>query len=378
MLKKAVFRGLDVNVLNLENVLREVSRRELTGYLRVVYWDRDDFLLFSGGLPFRAITIRSDGRRITYEPQNFKLEHRDGSAALVETTLDDLVAFQEYRHFPERDGALVFFPYGTVVQEPVPVGFIDINRQFLLAQRSHLYGYMALFTEENLIGMVIFHGGLPVAVVLVPAESRMSMYSVEPEFLSFLYSLRPGSVSRVDSVFMTYQEAEGYVISGGRSAVVLMESEGIYRYDLFFQGQHVERVVRDRGFPVTDEEEKGRLSLKVENIPGRKIRLYEIELLDKVSPMEVVFESTVTETSAPDLRVPQELVDLLKSTFVEEMGPLGRLLWDRTLESMGFRETSLNKKQIRLLIDKLRKEIPEEEAGRRFVRKIKEFLPDII
>ncbi len=395
MLKRTVFRELDVNVLNLENVLREVNRRELTGFLRVVYWDKDDFLLFSGGLPFKAVTVRSDGRRISYEPQNFRLEPRDGNATLVETSLDDLVAFQEYRHSPERDGALVFFPYGTVVQEPVSVGFLDINRQFLLAQRSHLYGYMALFTEENLIGLVIFHGGLPVAVVggngtfgesavdyinstLVPAESRMSMYSLEPELLTFLYSLRPGGVSRVDSVFMTYQEAESYVVSEGRSAVVLMESEGIYRYDLFFQGQHVERVVKDRGFPVTDEEEKGRLSLKVENIPGRKISLYEIRLIDKVSPLEVVFESTAVASETSDLRVPQELVDQVKSAFVEEMGPLGRLLWDRTLESMGFRETSLNRKQMRLLVDRLRKEIPEEEAGRRFARKIKEFLPDII
>jgi len=394
MLRRTVFRGLDVNVLNLDNVLREVSRRELTGYLRVVYWDKDDFLLFSEGLPFKAVTVRSDGRRLFHEAQGFRIEQRDGSATLVETSLDELVAFQEYRHSPERDGALIFFPYGTVVQEPVSVSFLDLNKQFLLAQRSHLNGYMALYTEEDLMGLVIFQSGLPVAVlgadgsfgesaveyinsVLIPTESRMSMYAVEPEFLPFLYSLHADNMSRVDSIFMTYQEVQEHVSSRRISALVLIESEGIYRYDLFFQGQHVERILKEKGFLVA-EGDRERLSMKVENLPERKIQLYEIRLVERVSPMEVVFEGTSARAPATDSYLPSELVERVKDIFVEEMGPLGRLLWDRTIEIMGFRESMLNGKQMRLLTERLRREIPEEEAARRFVRKIKEFLPDII
>jgi len=395
MLKRILFSRLDVNVLNLDSVLREASRREVTGYLRVVYWDREDFLLFAGGIPFRAITLRSDGRRISHEPQSFRLEARDGSASFVETTLDDLVAFQEYRHFPDRDGALLFFPYGTVVQEPISLSFLDLNRQFLLAQRSHLYGYMALFTDENLIGMVVFQGGFPVAVIggngsfgsaavehinssLVPSESRMSMYAVEPELLSFLCSLNPGNLTRVDSVFMTYQEVEEFVVSENRSAVALIESEGIYRYDFFFHGQHVERIVKDRGFYVTDEEEKSRISLKVENLPGRRIYLYEVNLVEKAAPMEVVLECASSVEEVSEAVLSPELVDMLRSAFVEEMGPLGKLIWERTLENMGFRESALSRKQVRMLVERLRREIPESEAERRFTRKVKEFMPDII
>ncbi len=394
MLRRTVFRGLDVNVLNLDNILREVSRRELTGYLRVVYWDKDDFLLFSGGLPFRAVTIRSDGRRLFHEVQAFRIEQRDGSATLVETSLDELVAFQEYRHSPDRDGALIFFPYGTVVQEPVSVSFLDLNRQFLLAQRSHLNGYMALYTEESLIGMVIFQGGIPVAVVgadgsfgesaveyinsnLIPTESRMSMYAVEAELVPFLCSLRVANLSRVDSIFMTYQEAQEHVSSDRMSALILTESEGIYRYDFFFKGQHVERLLKDKGFLVA-EEERERVSLKVENLPERKIHLYRVEMVEKLSPMEVVFEGTSAAAPATDNYIPSEVVEQVKAIFVEEMGPLGRLIWERTLEVMGFREATLNGKQMKLLTERLKREIPEEEVARRFARKIKDTLPDII
>jgi hypothetical protein len=394
MLRRVAFKDLDINVLNLQNVLEDVRRRGVTGYLRVVYWDSEEYLVFVEGSPRRAVSISVDGRRLVEEPGSFTVKGKEGTATLVETTLDDLVGFFEYRHTPEKDGSLIFFPYGTLAQEPVSLNYLDVNKEISLAQRSHLTGYIALYTEEELIGMVVFSGGQPVAVFggngsfgeeavayinvnLVPSRSYMSMYVVEPEVLSFMVSMQRRNVHPVDSVFMTYQEAEQQVVGSKKDALILVESGGVFRYDLFFRGQRVERILKEKGFLVEGEEHRNRLSVKVENMPERRIRLYEITLEERMEPVGISLEVA----AAPEVvqeEVSPELVDTVRSEFVKKMGPVGKLLWNRILNEMGLREDSLTRAQLKTLIPKLRDEIPEEDARREFLEKIREVSPDMI
>jgi len=394
MIKKQLFKELDVNVLNLKNVLEEVRRKELTGFLRITYWTKDDFLLFLNGTPFKAVSLHSDGRRIVLDPESFKVENKEGTATLVETTLDDLVAFQEYRNNPAKDYSLIFFPYGTPVQEPVSVNFVDLNREFLLAQRSHLDGYMALYTEEKLLGMVVFQEGTSVAVFggdasygsqgiefinsnLIPTKSYMSMYTLEQEILSFLYSMHADNVRRSETNFLNYNEAKAYVEKDKRNAVVLLEGGGIYRYDFFFRGQKLDTLIKEKGFFVQEEEEKKKLSVKVENMPDMKVEVFEFSLIERPSPIEVVIEGTSEEEVAVEGELPLDKVGEVKSAFIRELGPVGKLLWERTLEDFGFKESSMGMKQMKVLINKLVKEIPEEEARRAFLSKVRELFPDI-
>ncbi|MDQ7081570.1 MAG: hypothetical protein Q9N34_00100 [Aquificota bacterium] len=393
MLRRVVFKDLDVNALNLQSVLEEVSRRNITGYLKIVYWDSEDYLTFVEGDPGKAVSISVDGKRLIGDPGSFSVKGKEGTATLVETTLDDLVGFLEYRHQPERDGPLTLFPYGTLTQEPVSLSFLNLDREMTIASRSHLTGYVALYTPEDLIGLVVFNGGQPVAVFsgngsrneeavvyinmnLVPRKSYISMYAVEPEMLSFLVSMHRGNIHPVDSVFMTYQEAENLVVRERKDAIVLVESGGLFRYDLFFRGQKVERILKEKGFLVEDEDQKNRLSVKVENMPDRKVKVYEITIEERMEPVEVTFE-TLSVQEAED-EVPSDLIDTVRSEFIRKLGPVGRVLWDRILNDMGFREGSLTKAQIKALIPRLRDEIPDEDARREFLEKIREISPDMI
>lgn len=394
MIKKHIFKGLDVNVLNLKNVLEEVRRKELTGFLRITYWARDDFLLFLNGEPFKVVSLHSDGRRTALDPDSFKVENREGTATLVETTLDDIVAFQEYRYDPGKDGSLIFFPYGDPVQEPVSVSFIDLNKEFLLAQRSHLDGYMAIYTENRILGIVIFQQGVSVAVFggdasygsqgvefinsnLIPTKSYMSMYTLEQEILSFLYSMHTDNVRKSETTFLNYNEAKAHVERNRRDALVLLEGGGIYRYDLFFRGQKLGTVVKEKGFFVQEEEEKNKLSLKVENMPDTRVEVFDISLIEKPQKIEIVIEGVSEEEETVEGELPLDKIGEVKSAFIKELGPVGKLLWEKTIDEFGFKESAMGIKQMKVLVNRLVKEIPEEEAKRAFLGKVRGIFPDI-
>lgn len=393
MQKKVLFKDIDINVLNLANVLEEVRKKELTGFLKVVYWDSDEYLLFFNGVPKRAVTINSDGRRLILSPENFKVKEKEGSASLVETTLDDLIAFQENRKEPDKDGALVFFPLGTITQEPVSLSFLDVNKEFALAERSHLDGYVAFYTDSKLIGCVVFTGGKPVSVqagngtsgeqavtfinsALNPSTTFMSMYSTEHELLSFLYSMTPDRINKDQRVFENFQSASSVVEKEKLNAIVVIESEGIIRYDLFFRGQRIENFIREKGFFISEEDLKERLSIKAENLPESKVYLYTVNFVEKPEPVEIQLSTSQVEEGSPE--VASDTIAAVKADFIRLVGPVGRLLWDKIIKDEGLKEGSLTKNQFKTIIEKLVKEIPEESGRREFLEKIKSDAPDII
>jgi len=395
MIKRVLFKDLDVNVMNIGKVYEEVRRKEVTGFLKLVYWSKDDYLLFHRGAPYKVVTFNSDGSRNISEADKFSVDRREGTATLVETTIDDLVGIIEDRSDVIHDGSLVFFPYGLPVQEPVSISFLDINKEFMLAQRSHLDGYVALYSDEQLFGTIVFHSGFPVAVFggdgsfgdravtyinanLIPAKSFMSMYTLEPELLSFVYSMHSDNVREVEKDFSTYEEAEAVIKEERKNAIVITRGEGIHRYDMFFMGQHIDRLVKEKGVFLSEEMGKDRLATKVENLPSRTITVYDVSIIEKPRPIEVVIEGVEEEVVASDNEVPLDKVLDIKSAYIKEMGPVGKLLWDKTLNELGFKESSMTTNHVRIVVEKLRKEIPEESATKEFLRQVENILPDII
>lgn len=395
MVKRILCRGLDIKVVNMGNVFEEARRRGLTGFFRATYWDRDDFLLFVEGAPLKLISVRPDGRRIASPPEGFRLEEREGTATFVECTLDDIVGFQEYYHDPARAGALLLFPFGEVVQEPTSLSFLDPNKELMLAQRSHLSGYMAFYTRDKLIGVVVFQEGNPVAVLggdasfgpravdyinanLSLTNGYMSMYTLDYEILSFMYSMHPDNIRPVNATFTLFHEAKEFISSQKMNALVLMEGGGIYRFDLFFMGQQVGRLVKDKGFFVDDEETANKLAVKVENMPDRNIKVYEVSLIEKPQPVDVSIKGSPQTAAAEDIYIPADKVGEVRSLFIKELGPVGRLIWEKTLREMGFSEESMGPAQMRMLIERLKKEFPEEELADEFIEKIGEIIPDIM
>jgi len=394
MLKRYIFKDLDIGILNLNNVIQEVSRKNMTGFLRVVYWTRDEYLLFHEGEPFQGVIFHTDGQRTNFESDKFSLKDEEGSATLVETTLDDLVSIQEFRISPDTEGAFFIFPYGLQVQEPVSLNFVDFDKEMLLAKRSHLDGYMAIYSPSELFGIVVFESGNPVTVLsangslgqsainyinanIIPARSYLSVYNLEPEIVSFMCSMWGDNVREVKLNSDNYANVKDYIASKNMDAVVLLESGGICRYDLFFRGHLVDTMVKDKGIFIYDEDEKHRLAVKVENLPDKRMKVFEVRILQELNPVNVMIETKQDIHQETQDKVPVEKVSAIRSAFIQDIGPIGRLIWDRLLNEYGLRETDININQLKLIIEKLRAEFPEEEARKDFIRRVKEILPDI-
>ncbi len=67
----------------------------------------------------------------------------------------------------------------------------------------------------------------------------------------------------------------------------------------------------------------------------------------------------------------------VRSAFIRELGPVGKLIWEKALEELGFKESSMNLNQMRILLERIKKEFPEEESRRSFLSNVKKVLPDI-
>ncbi len=392
MLKRYIFKGLDTSVISLTNVLEEVNRKSLTGFLKVTYWTGDDYLLFSDGEPYKAISFKMDGSKLIKEPGAFSIQ-QEGSATLAETTLDDLTAILETKQDLQTEKAWVFFPYGLPIHEPTLISFLDLEKELTLVKRSHLDGYMAFHSRETLMGMVLFERGHAIAAMArdgslgetairyisseaIPSKTFVSVYTLEPEIVNFMYSLQSAGVRTVNLDIESYDEVRTTISEESKNAVVLIESEGICRYDLFFEGQLIHRLVKDKGLFV-HEDEIDKLSIKVENLPNRSIKVFEVKLVTPPKPMDIPLEISVEAKESSEVVSPEK-VHLLKELFLKEIGPIGKIVWDRVLKDLGLSEERINSSKLKVFLERLKSEFPERELGESFTRKAKDLVSYVL
>jgi len=194
------------------------------------------------------------------------------------------------------------------------------------------------------------------------------MYALEHEVMPFLYSLNKARI--LSSHVGRYEEAKERAKDIGSGSLILAEGGGMRRYDFFFRGANVMSFLKDNGFFITDEEELRELSAKVEGMPDVKVSVYEVPLVENPEPIEVVIEPTSPDT---DKLLP-ETVRKIKSLFIKKIGPVGRLIWSKTLEELGIEEEAVGRKEVLSLIERLGREIPEEDAREDFLHRCKEIV----
>ncbi len=59
----------------------------------------------------------------------------------------------------------------------------------------------------------------------------------------------------------------------------------------------------------------------------------------------------------------------MRAYFIEEIGPIGPLLWNKILKERGYEERHMTKNNLMELIDILYREIPDEKQAKRFLEK---------
>lgn len=69
--------------------------------------------------------------------------------------------------------------------------------------------------------------------------------------------------------------------------------------------------------------------------------------------------------------VKEEKVNAVKMHFIEEIGPIGPLLWNKILKDRGLTERSMREEDLKSLINVLYKEIPDSMHANRFLEKVR-------
>ncbi len=376
MIKRYIFKELDLKLLNLDKVLGEIRNKKFTGFLKIDYWDRSEILTFHEGNGLKLVKIFTDGKASLEEFKNFRIENSEGSSSLMEADIEDISSLHCFALNTSSLHCLSIFPYGTPFHDTVPVEFVNIKNELRLIREAGLYGYMAFFTPYELLGFIVLQNGEPVEIIkeknikslLHIKDAYISIYSLEPELVQFLYSMKNAKL--INEKFKDFKEVKEYVESEKMDAIVHTVAGNIHRYDFFFRGLKVSEIVRYSGILISEDEEREALSSKVENIPEKNIHLYSINIITDVKRVNV--EELFTEKG--EREISPENLNEIKIEFIKYLGPVGKILWDKILKEMGIDEGVLYESDIRRLVDRLEREIPEEDLKKEFKERVKEKL----
>ncbi|MGB9874001.1 MAG: hypothetical protein ACPLRS_03425, partial [Hydrogenobacter sp.] len=237
-------------------------------------------------------------------------------------------------------------------------------------------GYLIMCNRERFTFMLMFQKGLPICsyhhnlytssnlqkVEIQRDDSYVAVYATEPELpliissMSTLKKEREGSVASEEELTLFRKEISNRKLS---ALLDLFLYSGERLYEFFYRGASLLKLLHN--MDQIDTTSHG-------IAPGTKnnFSLYSLDVKESPSPIQVEFyEGTEQEY------LEEEKVNAVKTHFIEEIGPIGPLLWNKILKDRGYTERSMKKEDLKKLIDVLYREIPDSMHANRFLEKVR-------
>jgi hypothetical protein len=350
-----LYKDLNLESVNLEEIFREIQNKSESGYLKITYWDQEDYIFYA---------VRNYNGTLSF----YKLP-----------TLEVLVFKYKELKFPTPYN---FVSYGDEFLAPVKATVVDPNRVLQQVKRSHLNGYIVIGDDENYKCMLFLQRGSSIAFYdgkqfIRKGNVRFSVkretdyvgvYSTEPEVSLLLSCMDTLKLDEEDD-FRSKEELEAIEKSiTSRKSTCLLDatlSNGDRLYQFFYSGASIARILHSR----EELASASRIDIK----PGTENRL---KVFSMVVPLEIgsvnvefVYEDA--DRKVYTSYVPEDKVTKLKKFFIEEIGPIGSFLWNRILKSNGLDEAKLSKDDFEKLVNILRDEIPDEKHRDKFIEKVR-------
>jgi hypothetical protein len=375
-----LYKDLNLESVNLEEIFREIQNKSESGYLKITYWDQEDYIFYAGGKPIGGATYDIQGRKMTLDYLNYRIRNYNGTLSFFKLpTLEVLVFKYKELKFPIPYN---FVSYGDEFLAPVKTTMVDPNKVLQQVERSHLNGYIVIGDDENYKCMLFLQGGNSIAFYdgrqfikkgdvrfYVKRETDyVGVYSTEAEvllLLSCMDTLKPDE----EDDFRSKEELEAIEKSiTSRKSTCLLDatlSNGDRLYQFFYSGAFIVRILHSR-------EELASVS-RIDIKPGteNRLKVFSIDVPLEIGSVNVEFVYEDADRKVYTSYVPEDKVRKLKKFFIEEIGPIGSLLWNRILKSNGLDETKLGKDDFQKLVDILRDEIPDERHRDKFIEKVR-------
>jgi hypothetical protein len=196
----------------------------------------------------------------------------------------------------------------------------------------------------------------------------VGVYSTEPEVSLLLSCMDTLKLDEEDD-FRSKEELEAIEKSiTSRKTTCLLDatlSNGDRFYQFFYSGASIVKILHSR--------EELALASRIDIKPGteNRLKVFSIDVPLETGSVNVEFVYEDVDRKAYTPSVPEDTVRRLKEFFIEEIGPIGSLLWNRILKSNGLDEARLSKDDFENLVNMLRDEIPDEKHRDKFVEKVR-------
>jgi hypothetical protein len=375
-----LYKDLNLESVNLEEIFREIQNKSESGYLKITYWDQEDYIFYAGGKPIGGATYDRQGRKIVLDYLSYRMKNNNGTLSFFRLpTLEVLVFKYKELKFPTPYN---FVSYGNEFLAPVKTTMVDPNRVLQQAKRSHLDGYIVIGDDENYKCMLFLQGGNSIAFYdgrqfIKKGDVRFSVkretdyvgvYSTEAE-VSLLLSCMDTLKLDVENNFRSKEELEAIEKSiTSRKSTCLLDatlSNGDRLYQFFYGGASIVKILHSR--------EELALASRIDIKPGteNRLKVFSIDVPSETGSVNVEFVYEDVDRKVYTPSVPEEMVRKLKEFFIEEIGPIGSLLWNRILKSNGLDEAKLRKDDFEKLVNILRDEIPDEKHRGKFIEKVR-------
>lgn len=375
-----LYRDLNLESVNLEEIFREIQNKSESGYLKITYWDQEDYIFYAGGKPIGGATYDRQGRKMELDYLSYRIKNNNGTLSFFRLpTLEVLVFKYKDLKFPKPYN---FVSYGDEFLAPVKTTMVDPNRVLQQAKKAHLDGYIVVCDDENYKCMLFLQGGNSIAFYdgrqfIKKGEVRFSVkretdyvgvYSTEPE-VSLLLSCVNTLKLHVENNFRSKEELEAIEKSiTSRKTTCLLDvtfSNGDRLYQFFYSGVPIVGILHSR------EEITSASTIDIKPGTENMLRVFSIDVPSETGSVDVEFVYEDVDRKVYTPSVPEDTVRRLKGFFIEEIGPIGSLLWNRILKSNGLDETKLSKDDFQKLVNILRDEIPDEKHRDKFIKKVR-------
>lgn len=376
MQETAVYKDLELESIKFDSLKEELSKKLFTGYMKLSYWDAEDYLYYLRGRPVGAIRYLSEGSSEEIDPESYYPPHQAGLLSLYSTSPIQVFAFLE--SLKQKVSPYNFVTYGQEMVASLQLSHTD--PQLILSRISslELYGYMVFCGQDGFGPLIGFSKGKPVFLFdrgrkhptkradlrMERSEVCLSVFRTEPEFVDFLASV--DNMKKVYTIKLSQLQQIREVIKDIRETYLLLElflSYGLRLFTFVCGGSVVLKMLSKNGL------------FSEERLPPPQqgeflLNVYSVPIKSSLPPMEINF--SLIDSSAEYLRADE--LSAIRRFFMEDIGPIGAVLWKKVFEKMGLELDKLPINKTQDFIRRLAEEIPDERHAKAFLEKTRRWL----
>ncbi|GAB6065945.1 hypothetical protein JCM9492_10370 [Aquifex pyrophilus] len=348
MWKEEVRGGLLGEVINWKALYRELEDKDFTGFVKIEAWEFTDYVILEEGKPIKAVRVY-DGEKEYFSIGEYKPPKESKVSLFKSSPLTTAHICKVYDF--ESLGTLLISGYGNEVFYS-GVNIIDPSNLEKFVGKVSFTGYVTCYTSTEVLCNVFFLDGKIIGINLgklwddeaikrisIPSSAYLSVYAIEPEEVLLLNSIKRGFNGNGKYGFLWKDRVFTFVMDGDAVKSVKLDTESIKEVSPLKEGHF---------YSVKLDENPETLGITLADIFGKK----------------------------PE-KVSKEIVKSIKEHFVDHMGPIGNILWHKILKDLHLNEEGLTKTTLRVLVYKLKDEIPEEDLRDSFINKVKEVFNEI-